>query len=203
MPALSLLPPDKLDPPTTHERLLFLAAAIAPWIALYEFTARLHLPGRPFQFAFEDRLPILTWTAPIYQSIYFVAGLAPWLARTRRDLRRLTISLWLSLAIVFPIYWLMPSAAPRRAMDATGWLAKALQWERNTYQPTEAFPSFHVLWVVFLARIIRPAWLGVLYAAAVIVSCITTGMHYIPDVLASLALAPFLMEPRRVWRFFR
>jgi hypothetical protein len=49
-----------------------------------------------------------------------------------------------------------------------------------------AFPSFHVLWIMFLARVIRPAWLGVFCAAAVIVSCITTGMHYIPDVLVPL-----------------
>jgi membrane-associated phospholipid phosphatase len=36
----------------------------------------------------------------------------------------------------------------------------------------------------------RPRWLGILYAAAVAMSCITTGMHYIPDVVAALAIAP-------------
>ena len=99
------------------------------------------------------------------------------------------------MALVFPIYWIMPSSAPRRPLEVTNWVTRILHWERNTYLPTEAFPSFHVLWVIFLARLFRPAWLGAVYAAAVTVSCITTGMHYIPDVLASVAIAPFLAHP--------
>jgi hypothetical protein len=165
---------------------------------LYEITAHLHLRGTAFQFGFEDRLPIYSWTAIVYQSIYLVAAAAPWIARTRGDLRRLSISLWVSMALVFPFYWIVPSTAPRRPLVAAGWIAQVLRWERNTYPPTAAFPSFHVLWVIFLARLFRPLWLGVLYAAAVTVSCISTGMHYIPDVLASLAIAPALVAPQRV-----
>ena len=194
-----LLTPDDEVRPSTRERLRFLLYAIAPWVVLYEFTAHLHLPGRAFQFGFEDRLPIYAWTAPLYQSIYIAAVAAAWLARTRRDLRRLTISVWTSLVVVFPIYWIMPSQAPRRAMAATSWVAQVLQWERDTYPPTAAFPSFHVLWVIFIARVFRPSWLGVVYAAGVILSCVTTGMHYIPDILASLVIAPLLMEPERIW----
>ena len=180
-------------PPSTADRLAFYVIAIGPWLVLYFFTAALHLPGRPFQFAFEDRLPIYPWTSPVYQSIYVVAALAPWVARTRRDLRRLTLSLWISMAVVFPFYWLMPSQAPRRALQATNWISRMLLWERGAVPPTEAFPSFHMLWAIFLARLIRPAWLGAVYAVLIGVSCITTGMHYIPDLLASLVLAPAIL----------
>ncbi|HEY2012649.1 MAG TPA: phosphatase PAP2 family protein [Bryobacteraceae bacterium] len=178
-------------------------AVLVPWIVLYEITAHLHLAGRTFQFDFEDRLPIYSWTAAIYQSIYLVAAAAPWLARTRSDLRRLTISAWISMAVVFPFYWLVPSTAPRRHLAVTSWIARVLEWERDTYPPTAAFPSFHVLWVIFLARLIRPEWLGIAYAAAVTVSCISTGMHYVPDVLASLAIAPLLAEPVSTGRYLR
>ncbi len=108
---------------------------------------------------------------------FYAAAPAPWIARTRRDLRRLTMSMWVAMAVVFPIYWLAPSTAPRRYLAVTGWLAHTLQWERNTYPPTAAF--------------------------AVTVSCIGTGMHYIPDVLASLAMAPFLLEPGRTGHWLR
>ena len=97
----------------------------------------------------------------------------------------------------------MPSSAPRRALSVTNWVTRVLQWERDTYPPTAALPSFHVLWVIFLARILRPAWLGAAYAVCVTLSCISTGMHYIPDVIASLVVAPFLMDPPRVWRRLR
>ena len=201
--ARCLVPPGDDSRPSSWERVRFILTAIVPWVALYEFTAHLHLPGRAFRFGFEDRLPVVAWTAVIYQSIYLAAAAAPWLARTRRQLRMLTLSVWISLAVVFPVYWMAPSEAPRRALEASNWIAKTLRWERDAFPPTAAFPSFHVLWIIFIARLIRPAWLGVAYAAAVTVSCITTGMHYIPDVLASLAIAPLLMEPERIWRRLR
>lgn len=197
------LPPDDSVSPSVWQRLWFYIAAVLPWVILYSFTASLHLPGTPFRFAFENRLPIYPWTAVFYQSIYLTVAGAPWLARTHRDLRRLTISVWLALAIVFPIYWLIPSAAPRRALVPEGAIAQALRWERNTFPPTAAFPSFHVLWVLFVARLIRPMWLGIVYAACVTISCITTGMHYIPDVLVSIAIAPLLMHAERLYERVR
>ena len=200
---VQLLPRDEDTALTTWERIRFVLLVLVPWLGLYEFTAHLHHAGTAFQFAFEDSLPIYPWTAPVYQSIYVVAVGAPWIARTRRDLRRLTISAWLAIVLVFPIYWVMPSSAPRRPLEVTNWLTRILHWERSTYPPTQAFPSFHVLWVIFLARLLRPAWLGSAYAAAVAVSCITTGMHYIPDVLASVAIAPFLAAPGWVWNCVR
>ena len=197
------LPPDDDAAPSAWQRIWFYLAAVVPWVVLYEVTASLRLRGTAFRFAFEGSLPICAWTAVIYQSIYLVAAAAPWLARTHRDLRRLMISVWVSLLVVFPFYWLVPSEAPRRTLVPESLIAEALRWERNAFPPTAAFPSFHVLWAVFIARLIRPAWLGMAYAASVAVSCITTGMHYIPDVLVSLAIAPMLMDPGWLYRRVR
>jgi hypothetical protein len=198
-----LLPEDDDRPLTNWHRIRFFILAVIPWIVLYEFTANMHLPGTAFRFAFEESLPIYIWTAPIYQSIYPAVAITPWLARTRRDLRRLTLSVWVALVIIFPIYWIMPSSAPRRPLEETNWIAKVLHWERDTYPPTAAFPSFHVLWVIFIARVFRPIWLGAAYAAAVVASCVTTGMHYIPDLLASLAMAPPMLQATRLWSDIR
>jgi prolipoprotein diacylglyceryltransferase len=54
-----------------------------------------------------------------------------------------------------------------------------------------------------VARLYRPRWLGVAYAAAVAISCVTTGMHYISDVLMALVIAPVLLEPQRAWNVLR
>jgi hypothetical protein len=197
------LPPDDQAVPSAIQRIWFYISAVFPWVVLYAFTASLHLRGTPFRFEFEKRLPIYPWTAVFYQSIYATVIAAPWLARTHRDLRRLTISVGLALAIVFPIYWLVPSEAPRRALVPEGAIAQALNWERDMFPPTAAFPSFHVLWVIFVARLIRPLWLGIAYAACVTVSCITTGMHYIPDVLVSVAIAPALIHAETLYKRVR
>ena len=196
---LRLLPPDEMLPPSAWERIRCVLTVILPWLALYEFTANMGIPGTAFHLGFEDRLHIYPWTVLIYQSTYITAALAPWCARTQRELRQLTISVWVAAAVIFPLYWIVPSAAPRHPLTENSWAARLLGLERSTYPPTAAFPSFHVLWAIFVGRLYRPRWLGVTYAAAVAVSCVTTGMHYIPDVIAALMMAPFLLRPQRAW----
>lgn len=197
---LRLLPADDLSPPSNRDRIRFIFVVLIPWLALYEFSINMGISGIAFRFAFEDHFRIYSWTAPIYQSSYITAVLAPWCAQTRRDLRQLTISAWVATAVVFPFYWIIPSSAPRRVLEEDTWIARLLDRERTTYPPTAAFPSFHTLWAIFVGRLYRPHWLGVAYVAAIAVSCITTGMHYIPDVIAALLIAPLLLQPQRVWK---
>jgi protein-S-isoprenylcysteine O-methyltransferase Ste14 len=198
---LRVLPPDDDCAPSTVERLRFIVLVLVPWLALYELTIHLPMRGTAFGLQWEARLPIFSWTTLIYQSTYVVVGIAPWFARTRSELRKLMISGWTAMAVTFPIYWLIPSSAPRRPLLEHNWIAKALMWERKAYPPTASFPSFHVLWAVIVARVYRrPRWLGASFVGAVAVSCVTTGMHYIADVLAALAIAPFFYEPRLAWR---
>jgi prolipoprotein diacylglyceryltransferase/protein-S-isoprenylcysteine O-methyltransferase Ste14 len=194
---LRLLPANDTTAPSNGDRIRFFLVVIIPWLALYEFSANMGVPGMAFRLKFEDDLPIYAWTALIYQTSYVSVALAPWCARTQRDLRQLMISAWVSMAVVFPIYWIIPSSAPRRPLEDNTWMAHLLDRERNTYPPTAAFPSFHVLWAIFVGRLLRPRWLGATYAASVAVSCITTGMHYIPDVIASFVIAPLLIKPQR------
>lgn len=197
---LHILPADEDTRPSTFDRVHFYLCAVIPWIALYEITIHSPVPGIAFRLPFEDGLPIWPETAIVYQSIYVAVAAAPWFARSRRDLRRLMISVWVASAVVFPFYWVLPSTAPRRPMAGDHWIARVLRFERDTYPPLAAFPSFHALWAVFLARLWRPRWVGIAYAAAISLSCITTGMHYIADIAAGLVLAPLFLYPESVWR---
>ena len=197
---LHLLPADETTPLSSWDRIRFLLVVVIPWIALYEFTVNMGVHGIAFRLRFEDHLPIYAWTALIYESSYLTVALAPWCARTQRDLRQLMISAWVAMAVVFPIYWIIPSSAPRHALADNTWVAHLLNLERSAYPPAAAFPSFHVLWAIFVGRLYRPRWLGITYAGAVAVSCITTGMHYIPDVIAALMIAPILLQPQRAWK---
>ena len=198
-----LLPADEETAPSTAERLRFVPYVIIPWLALYAFTSTLASHGTSFGMSFEDRLPIIGWTALLYQSIYVVIALAPWWVRTRRDLRRLMISSWMSMAVIFPFYWFVPSSAPRRPLLGHDSITQILGVERVAFPPIAAFPSFHVLWAVFLARAFKPRWIGWTYVTVIAVSCITTGQHYIADVLASMVIAPAFVEPERTWRILR
>jgi len=200
---LCVLPAADDTPPSTLEKIRFLLLVVMPWVAMYELTAKLPVRGTVFGFSFEGHLLICPWTTLIYESTYITVALAPWCARTRRELRQMMISGWMATLIVFPFYWLVPSSAPRRTMESHNLMTWLLGLERATYPPVAAFPSFHVLWAVFVSRLYRPRWVGIAYVAAVSASCITTGMHYIPDVLVALLIAPVLSEPETVWRALR
>src|SRR5262249_15747592 len=139
---LHLLPADEESQPSTTERVRFLLHVLIPWLALYGITAKLHLSGTTFAFAFEDHLPIFPWTAIIYESTYITVALAPWCTRTRRDLRRLMISGWVAMLVVFPFYWFVPSIAPRPPLSGDNWITQLLHFERSTYPPVAALPSF-------------------------------------------------------------
>jgi len=196
---LHLLPADEARPLSIDERIRFFLVVVIPWIVLYEFTAHIRVPGTAFRLSFEDHLPIYPWTVLIYETLYLTVALSPWCARTQRDLRQLMISAWVAMVVVFAIYWIIPSSAPRGALAVDSWTAHLLSLERTVDPPAVAFPSFHVLWAIFVGRLYRPRWLGIGYAAAIAVSCITTGMHYIPDVIAALVIAPLLLQPQRAW----
>jgi len=200
---LQVLPLAEDSAPSTLERIRFLLLCVVPWVVLYELTIRLPLRGTPFGLSFEDRLPIWSWTTLLYESTYITVALAPWCARTKRDLRQLMISAWIATLVVFPFYWIVPSSAPRRPIVNHNLLTSLLTFERTTYPPVAAFPSFHVLWAIFVARLYRPRWLGSAYVGAVAISCVTTGMHYVADVLLALAVAPALVHPERAWKILR
>lgn len=199
----ALVPANDDAAPSKQERIRFVACVIIPWLALYGLTSKLVSHGTKFGMAFEDRLPIIPWTALIYQSLYVAIFLAPWWVRSRRDLRQLMISSWMCMMVVFPFYWIVPSSAPRRALPGHDWITLLLGAERIAFPPIAAFPSFHVLWAIFLARASRLRWLGWAYAAVIAVSCITTGQHYIADVLAAMVIAPAFAEPERIWKIRR
>jgi hypothetical protein len=163
----------------------------------------MRVPGVPFRMPFEEEMPVYPWTIVLYWTSYVTVALAPWCARTRRDLRRLAISAWVAMLLVFPVYWILPSSAPRPFVPDTDWATHLLHWERAAYPPVAAFPSFHVIWAVLVARLYRPRWCGAAYVALVAISCITTRQHYIADVLAALAIAPLILQPERLWRVLR
>jgi len=200
---LQMLPADEDAPPSTIERVRFILHVIVPWLALYEFTIAIPQHGVAFAFSFEDRLPTWPWTTPIYESTYIMVALAPWLARTRRSLRQLTISAWFAMLLVFPFYCFLPSVAPRRPLPSVNWMTSLLHLERTTYPPVAAFPSFHVIWTILVARLFRRKWLGWTYSIALAVSCITTGMHFIADVVSALVIMPVILNPARVWEALR
>jgi protein-S-isoprenylcysteine O-methyltransferase Ste14 len=182
----------------------FYLFVLLPWLAIYEAIATIGVQRGSLdtRLPFEARLPVWPWTEPIYASIYLIAILAPWLARTKWDLRTLMVRSWLAMATVFPVYLFLPTHAPFRPFDGGGPLGALMRFERALDVPAEALPSFHVIWAVLAACSIGSRWAKV-WAAAVSVSCVTNGMHSIADVAAGGLWSWGLLRYDRIWDWLR
>src|ERR1035437_3411037 len=77
-------------------------------------------------------------------------------------------------------------------------------WERTPYSGIAAFPSFHIAWALIAASALAEggrskkfAWWT--WAVLVAVSCVTTGMHSIADVLAGAVAYLLVIRMESVW----
>jgi protein-S-isoprenylcysteine O-methyltransferase Ste14 len=208
-PLLSI-PPDRNDVPTRWDRVSSFVFAFLPWTVAFEGVYRLGIPPDAVEayMSFEHGLRVIQWTELIYVSPYLFVGLVPFFLRSQRELRRFAITGLVATAIVTLIYLTVPVVAPPRPFVPESFLGTMLTWERWMSHTVAAFPSFHVIWTLIAAD----AWtrysnrLGVfawIWAFLISISCITTGMHAIADIVfAGIVYIP-IRAHKSVWEWLR
>jgi hypothetical protein len=143
---------------------------------------------------------------PLYASIYLVAPLTFLLCADCGEMRRLATGVWLATGLNTLIYATVPATAAFRSVTAHDWMSQWLVWEQQMDSPTGSFPSFHASWAVicasFLARspLRRAAPLGWLWCVGLCISCLTTGMHSVADVLAGALMGALCVNPLKLWK---
>jgi membrane-associated phospholipid phosphatase/protein-S-isoprenylcysteine O-methyltransferase Ste14 len=192
--------------PSILYRLRISIAVLLPWLAGYGLIWAL---GRPpgaiaTYMPFEQHLPISVWTEGLYASTYVIAILTPFLVRTNESLHRFAVRGLTAMALIFSLYLLLPFFVPPRPFQPSSAIGELLLLERTSYSGVGAFPSFHVVWALIAASVLgqgslwrRAFWWT--WAALVSISCVTTGMHSVLDVLAGIAAFVLVMNAGRIW----
>lgn len=198
------------EPPTAGERLFAFTHLLLPWLVLYYAVEALGPAPDGVQMwrQWDWDLPVLPWTEPVYALTYPLVVLAPLIAGSRRDLRWFVTRGWLAMAIIVPLWLLLPAIATAKPVPGDGLLTALMRWERQWDTPATAFPSFHAAWAVLAAVIYarrrpRLAWLWWTLAAAIGVSCVTTGMHAADDIVAGVAVALIALRAESAWELLR
>lgn len=201
--------------PTAVERVAVFVWVFLPWLIVYYGVQAL---GRPFdafgtQLSFERGWPVWQWSELFYVSAYLFIPLTVLLIRTRAALRRFAIQTALATVVVAVLWIVIPAVAANRSFEPAGFWGRVLAWEQRHSQGVAGFPAFHVLWTLLAAEgwaANSPAtvrrtwgWIGWIWATAITVSCITTGMHTLVDVLAALVLYPPLSRYDATWAGIR
>ena len=205
-----ILPADEQTSATLVDRLRCYLFVILPWLAIYECVLVLGVSADAIEtyLPIEHHIPVVEWTELFYASTYALVVVAPLIGKSSRSLRRFCISGWLAMAIVFPIFLAFPLIAPVTAFVPHTGLGRLLLWERNFDLPVAAFPSFHVIWAILALRLFLDRWRGMrwlwrLWVVIIALSCITTGMHSVADVLAGIATGLIVLDPEKMWDVLR
>jgi membrane-associated phospholipid phosphatase/protein-S-isoprenylcysteine O-methyltransferase Ste14 len=200
------IPGDETTRPARMDRLSVYVLVLAPWLILYEAVRFIGIPEDAVVafLPFEKDLPVYEWTEMFYLSTYAFVLLAPLVARTNRDLRDFSISGLIATGLVILLFLAVPLIAPPRPFTPHGLLGRLLASERAYDTPAAAFPSFHVVWAFLAAKVYArrmPSFNLFWWAWAVLISisCITTGMHAVVDVLGGFIVVLFVTRIGAIW----
>lgn len=206
-PPLLSLPRATAGRPSAYERAAVYVWVLGPWLVVYDLVQALGPAPDAFSLAlpFERGWPVVQWTEAVYFSAYVFVPIAPLVALSARGLRRLAIAGAVATLIITVCWLAVPVTATNRSFVAGGALGRLLAWEQGTSSGVAAFPAFHVLWALIVAelwadnsRVTGRAWwrvLGWIWAVAIAVSTLTTGMHTLVEVAAALLLFLPLRDP--------
>jgi prolipoprotein diacylglyceryltransferase/membrane-associated phospholipid phosphatase len=206
-PAVSCwLPQAAAGKPSLLERIRVYLVVLLPWLTIFELFGVLGKPlgAMSTYLPFEMRLPVIEQTEIVYASTYLVVLLTPLLASSGLALRRFALRGLTAMTVIFPLYLLLPVFVPPRPFQPVGPLGTMLAMERTPFSGIAAFPSFHVVWALIAASALGEGskWkkrLWWTWAVLVSLSCITTGMHSVLDVIAGAIAYIVIVRIDRIW----
>jgi protein-S-isoprenylcysteine O-methyltransferase Ste14/membrane-associated phospholipid phosphatase len=204
------LPADEPRNPKAVERLSVYLLVFFPWVVLYEAVTALGIfPDAIVAYLpFEKNMPVYEWTEIFYGSTYIFVLLVPLIATSSRDLRKFSIAGLIATGFIILCFLTIPIIAPPRESTPQSIFGRMLILERGYDTPVAAFPSFHVAWSLLAAYLFsksfpsaRVLWWS--WALLISVSCITTGMHAIVDVLGGALVVLLVLRASELWEKLR
>jgi hypothetical protein len=147
--------------------------------------------------ALDAWIPFVPGTVYLYESLWLLQAVAPWLMRDRRELVVYCRSLWVIMVPALFVFVVWPTASPRpESVETANAFYRALirvDLELN------AFPSLHAAFVVYSAlgclvvfrRLRYPAGaMGLIcvWAVGILAATLLTKQHTIPDLCAGAFL---------------
>jgi protein-S-isoprenylcysteine O-methyltransferase Ste14 len=196
--------------PSAKERISSYILVFVPWVIVYETFI---LAGTPrdaiaTNLPFEKGMPVWEFSEIFYLSTYIFALMVPLVIKTRALMRRFITDLWFALIITGLIYFFFPFIVEQRDLIPHTFLGRIILFERSMDGETCALPSFHVIWAFIWARYLagrvqRGTWIWYGLAILISLSCIMTGNHSVPDVIAGFLIYLTICYRLQIWDLIR
>lgn len=200
-------PESNHDKPEVKSRIVCYILVILPWLLGYELAVLFNesFPTINSRLWFEYGL-VWEWVELFYILIYFQVVLYPLLAKTNNALSQFAKDSLYATSIGLLLMFTIPIACTQLPIDTSTFAGKLLQFERDKDSTTGAFPSFHVIWALIIAKAycrtyrgISSLWQGL--AILVILSCWLTGMHGLLDIIGGIVVFFLAAFRKQVWKY--
>ena len=184
--------------PRFLETLAWTIALGALWIIVYAgcnwITAlRANIPT--LQFAWERHIPLIPWMIVPYMSIdLFFVG-APFLCRTRTELRTLIARLAAATLVAGSIFLMIPLRLADDRPTWDGWAGAIHDFLKAGDKPFNLFPSLHVALLILLWPVYHRHTRGILrtvihiWFALILLSVLPVYQHHFVDIVGGVFLA--------------
>jgi protein-S-isoprenylcysteine O-methyltransferase Ste14 len=183
---------------------------LIPWLILYQIVIFVEIPFNSIStyLSFEYHIPVIEWTELFYLFAYPYVACLPFILQTKQQIRSYIITGLMNIFIGIYLQFIFPFVAVPREFIPTTILGQILLHERDFDAPSGAFPSFHVSWAFISGYYyagIFPKFNFIFYILSILisVSCVTTGMHSIIDVLAGFILFIVCIGREKLWFYIR
>jgi len=167
------------------------------WILIYHganYLTGLHTFRVPLHMQWELGIPFVPVFILAYLSLGLVFTPAPFILRSREELRALTLTLFLVTAVAGVGFLLVPGEAAYAPADPGIW-SDLFDFNRRVVLRYNMAPSLHVALscVVLAAYAARCRWAGKLFLASwaglIALATLLTHQHHLVDLISGLALA--------------
>ncbi len=195
------LPATSDAPPSFADRVSIYVLVFLPWLLAYQAVNALGAPRDALggYSRWDALIPLVPTTELVYFLAYPMVLALPLLLRSQRALRTVAIRGWIATIAITLFYLAVPIIVAPKPVPQDAPLAPLLLWERAFDAPLTALPAFHVVWVMIAAAAYATSFAWVL-AAAIAISCLTTGMHAISDVVGGVLAGILILNSDRLWR---
>ncbi|MGD0058335.1 MAG: phosphatase PAP2 family protein [Verrucomicrobiia bacterium] len=140
----------------------------------------------------DQMTPFVPGAIYLYESLWLLMPIAPWLIRSRADLNRYSAGVIVIAVAGFLTFWIFPTAVLRPALpsEANGLYRALIRIDG----PANAFPSLHVAFAIYHAAWCgavlpkRVGWIIWPWAMAIVASTLLTKQHVALDAIAGAAV---------------
>jgi hypothetical protein len=196
--------------PSAGEKISSYLLVFIPWVIVYETFIFAGIPADAIStnMPFEKNLPVWEFSEIFYLFTYLFALMVPLVIKSREQLRRFITDLWFAIIVTGLFYLAFPFIVQQRDFIPHSLFGKLIIFERSMDGETCALPSFHVMWAFIWARYLTDrwkqySWLWYVLAVLIAISCIMTGNHSVPDVIAGFLFYLMVLYRIHIWDFIR